>query len=520
MPRILVSWIGDTDLRASRQQEGVGLGPIGQACSARQFDRIFLLTDYPEAEVSGYRKWLKKVVNCHLDIRFTSLSSPMNFGEVYEAARAAVTEVLQAKDPNTELVFHISPGTSAMAAVWIILAKTRFPAELIQSSAKHGVQTTAFPFDIAADFIPDMLRRSDTKLKELSAAEPPEAPEFADIIHRSRAMQRAIAKARYVAPRSVSVLLEGESGTGKELFARAIHKASPRQQKPFVTVNCGAIPAELVESELFGYDKGAFTGASGARAGYFENADGGTLFLDEIGELPLAAQVKLLRALQEGEIQRLGGKQTKKVDVRIVAATNRDLLEEIATGRFRADLFYRLAVAVIKLPPLRQREGDISLLLDRLLGQINNESSTEPGYKHKTLSVGARKLMLRHGWPGNVRELLNTLRRAAIWSEQEEITADDVREALLPEAASARADILDRPLGDDLDLPKLLETVAQHYLRRAMDESAGNKTVAAELVGLPSYQTLSNWLMRYGLAPGTRNASSNVTREGRRRPRG
>jgi len=508
MPTILVSWIGDTDLRASRQQDDAGLGPIGQACSARQFDRIVLLTNYPEKEISVYRKWLKKLVDCRLDIQFKSLSSPMNFGEIYESARTVVGEVLEAEEPDTELVFHISPGTSAMAAVWIILAKTRFPAELIQSSPKHGVQTASVPFDIAADFIPDLLRSSDTKLKQLSAAEPPGAPEFADIIHRSRVMQRAIAKAKYVAPRSVPVLLEGESGTGKELFARAIHKVSPRRERPFVSVNCGAIPAELVESELFGHEKGAFTGATESRPGYFENADGGTLFLDEIGELPLAAQVKLLRALQEGEgeVRRLGGKQIKKVDVRIIAATNRDLLEEIASGRFRADLFYRLAVAVIKLPPLRQREGDISLLLDRLLDQINRESGTEPGYKNKNLSVSARKLMLRHGWPGNVRELLNTLRRAAIWCDGEEIGADDVREALLPENADAEDSVLGQPLGDSCNLQKILDIVARHYLERALEEANGNKTVAAKLIGLPSYQTFSNWLVKYKIKSGTSGA--------------
>jgi DNA-binding NtrC family response regulator len=512
----LVSWIGDTDLRASRQQDDAGLGPIGQACSSRRYDRIVLLTNYPDKEISVYRKWLKRLVDCPLDIQFKSLSSPMNFGEIYESARAAVGEILES--PDKELVFHISPGTSAMAAVWIILAKTRFPAELIQSSAKYGVQTVSVPFDIAADFIPDLLRSSDAKLRQLSAAEPPDAPEFADIIHRSQVMRRVIAKARYVAPRSVPVLLEGASGTGKELFARAIHKASLRREKPFVPVNCGAIPPELVESELFGHEKGAFTGATDSRPGYFENADNGTLFLDEIGELPVAAQVKLLRALQEGEIRRLGAKHAKKVDVRIIAATNRELLEEISCGRFRPDLFYRLAVAVIKLPVLKQREGDITLLVDKFLSQINSESSTEPGYRNKNLSVGARKLMLRHSWPGNVRELLNTLRRAAIWSEGSEITADDVQEALLPETAEARAGILDKPLGDKLDLPNLLETVAQHYLGRAMEEAAGNKTVAAKLVGLPSYQTLSNWLVRYGLSSGTRNASTSPKQGRHKRP--
>jgi len=405
-------------------------------------------------------------------------------------------------------VFHLSPGTPAMAAVWIILAKTRFPAELIESSQKYGVKTASVPFDIAADFIPDLLNTSDRRLTELSTEAPPAAPEFRDIVHRSRVMQRIVQKAQHIAPRSVPVLLEGESGTGKELFARAIHNSSPRKQAPFIAVNCGAIPEELLESELFGYEKGAFTGADKTKPGYFESANSGTLFLDEIGELPLAAQVKLLRALQGGEIRRLGGKDLTKVDIRVVAATNRNLLNEISAGRFRADLFYRLAVAVLKLPPLRDREGDIGLLIDKALQDINAESSSEPAYKNKVISAGARKLMLRHSWPGNVRELLNTLRRAAIWSQSEEIQSEDIQEALLPETSAHRREILDQPLGDGCNLPKILEVVAKHYLQRALEESSGNKTVAATLVGLPSYQTFSNWLDRYGIKSGRARASS------------
>jgi len=503
---ILVSWIGNTDLRAPREEAAVGIGPIAQACVTRNFACVVLLTDYPKEKITEYRTWLKDKVNCPLEVHFCRLSGPTNFGDIYEAAREVLTEVVR-KYSSTELVFHLSPGTPAMAAVWIILAKTRFPAELIESSQKHGVRTASVPFDLAADFIPDLLRSSDRRLADASASTPPESPEFADIIHRSRVMQRAVAKATYVAPRSVPVLLEGESGTGKELFARAIHQASPRSDQPFVPVNCGAIPAELVESELFGHEKGAFTGATEARAGLFENADGGTLFLDEVGELPLAAQVKLLRVLQEAEIRRLGGKSAKKIDVRIIAATNRDLLEEISADRFRADLFYRLAVAVIKLPPLRDREGDIGLLIDRLLEQINVESASEPGYKHKVLSGGARKLLLQHSWPGNVRELLNTLRRAAIWSRSTEIESDDVTEALLPEIGGREPDVLDRPLGDNCSLPNILEEVARHYLARALAEAGGNKTTAAKLVGLSSYQTLTNWLDKYKVRGGNSRAS-------------
>jgi transcriptional regulator with GAF, ATPase, and Fis domain len=506
MSSTLVSWIGNTDLRAPHDEKVVGIGPIAQACSAREFDRVVLLTDYPEQKISEYRKWLKKRLTCPLEIHLRTLSGPTNFGEIYEAARSVVESQLKAGTKNPDLVFHLSPGTPAMASVWIILGKTRFPAELIESSQKYGVRTASVPFDIAADFIPDLLSSSDQKLKQLSAAESPEIPEFADIIHRSRVMARAITKARYVAPRSVPVLLEGESGTGKEMFARSIHAASTRRERPFVAVNCGAIPAELVESELFGHERGAFTGATESRPGYFENADHGTLFLDEVGELPLAAQVKFLRVLQEGEVRRVGGKQAKKVDVRVIAATNRDLIGAITSGQFRADLFYRLAVAVIKLPPLREREGDISLLIDRLLEKVNAESATEPGYKSKLLSGSARKLLMRHQWPGNVRELFNTLCRAAIWCQSDEIRGEDVKEALLPEPPQSSGGILDRKLGDGLNLPEILEVTARHYLERALEESQGNKTVAARLVGLPSYQTFTNWLERYKVRSGKSRA--------------
>jgi transcriptional regulator with PAS, ATPase and Fis domain len=391
-----------------------------------------------------------------------------------------------------------------MAAVWIILGKTRFPAELIESSKDHGVRTASVPFDISADFLPDLLRDADQRLRDAAAEAPPAAPEFGDILHRSPVMARLLARARRAAARDVSVIIEGESGTGKELLARAIHRASLRKDGPFVPVNCGAIPAELVESELFGHEKGAFTGAGAARTGYFEAARGGTLFLDELAELPLAAQVKLLRALQEGQITRLGATAARKVDVRVVAATNRTLTDEIAAGRFREDLFYRLAVALLKLPPLRERAGDLGLLVDALWARVAGEDLPAPGGDHKKLSAGARNVLLGHAWPGNVRELANTLRRAALWSDGPTVTADEMREALLPAASPRRVEVLDRPLGQGLDLQELLGDVARHYLQRAMSEAHDNKTRAAELVGLPSYQTLTNWLEKYGVGPRAR----------------
>jgi transcriptional regulator with PAS, ATPase and Fis domain len=384
-----------------------------------------------------------------------------------------------------------------MAAVWILLGKTRFPAELIESSKEHGVRTASVPFDISADFLPDLLREPDARLRQDSAASPPEAPEFADIIHRSRVMARLVQRARRVAVRDVPVLIEGESGTGKEMLARAIHRASVRRGRDFIAVNCGAIPAALVESELFGHEKGAFTDAKEARRGHFESANHGTLFLDEIGELPAPAQVKLLRVIQEGEVVRVGSSKPIKVDVRIIAATNRTLTQEIAAARFREDLFYRLAVAVLTIPPLRERTGDLSLLIDHLLQQVNREYAGQPAYAEKKLSASARNFLLSHPWPGNVRELLNTLRRAAIWSDSDVISAEDAREAVLPTPTAAKAEILGRPLGKGFSLADLQHEVARHYLTRAMSEAGGNKTKAAELVGLPSYQTLTNWLERY-----------------------
>jgi len=349
--------------------------------------------------------------------------------------------------------------------------------------------------------VPEVYRRADQDLARLSAGVPQEAPEFSDIIHRSPVMRRIVEKAQKVAPRSVPILIEGESGTGKEMLARAIHRASPRRDHPFIAVNCGAVSHELAESEFFGHKKGAFTGATSDRAGYFEAADGGTLFLDEIGELSRELQVKLLRVLQERQVVRVGTTAPLPVDVRIVAATNRTLADEVSAKRFRDDLFFRIAVALIKLPPMRIRKGDFTLLVDHLLYRFNSESAADPAWEEKKLSPSARNLLQRHTWPGNIRELANTLTRAAVWSSGPTITEQDIAEALLelPKLADRVDGILNRPIESGVDLPVLLEEVAKHYLHRALEATAGNKSRAANLLGLSSYQTLTNWMQKYGV---------------------
>jgi len=499
--RVLVAWIGITDLRAPTEEAQVGLGPIANALQVPgTYERVALLDNLPidDARVPVYVDWIKSRTSAVVDHRRVKLRSPTHFGDIYRAAIEVVDGLERL--PAGDLTLHTSPGTPAMTAVWLILGRTRYPrATLIESSREHGVRPVEFPFELSAELIPDLLRGPDADLARQSGAPPPAAPEFAAIVHRSEVMAREIDRARRVALRSVPVLLEGETGTGKELFARAIHSASPRAKGPFVPVNCGALPPELIESILFGHSRGAFTGASADRQGVFEAADGGTLFLDEVGELPLSAQVKLLRVLQEGEVTRVGEAKPRRIDARIIAATHRNLLEGVAARRFREDLFYRLAVAILRLPPLRERKGDLGLIVDHLLDRLNEELAQQPGYTPRRLTPAARNLLLQHPWPGNVRELYNTLLRATLWLDGAKIGVEAIREALLPCATPEQHGLLGRPLGGGFELQEVLDQVSRDYIRRALDEAGGVKSKAAELVGLRSHQRLSNWITRLGL---------------------
>ncbi|MEQ8820128.1 MAG: sigma-54 dependent transcriptional regulator [Sumerlaeia bacterium] len=495
----LFAWIGKTDLNAAAADDGQNLGPIAQAVRWRSFGSVHLLSNYPEPDNARYLEWLKPRSKAELVLHPRTLSSPTAHREIFAAVEDTLRSVLSDQKMRPNLFFHLSPGTPAMASIWLLVGKTAYPATLIESSATHGVREVDFPFELSAEFTATRLQQADIDLITLNLGLAPKAPEFDAILHNSEAMKKVVLKARRVASRTLPVLLLGESGTGKELFARAIHQSSARKNGKFIAVNCGAIPEELVDSELFGHEKGAFTGATQPRTGHVEEAHGGTLFLDEIGELPLHAQVRLLRVLQEHEVTKVGSSRPKKVDFRLIAATHRDLSQDVLAGRFREDLFHRVAVAVLKIPALRERGRDLSLLVDHYLQQINRESKGQPGHVDKKLSAGARNLLLQHSYPGNVRELINILQRAIVWSLGATITVDDIREAILSGPVKASGDVLGRPLGEGLNLNDLIDQVARHYLERAMDETHGNKSQAAKLVGLPSYQTLTNWLKRYGV---------------------
>ncbi len=499
MPNVLFCWLGQTDLNAAAGDPKAGDGPILNVLAKRPFDETVLLSNYDaDSKVDGYLKWLRTKTSAKTVVVHVRLSDPTDHLEIYQAAADAVEKARKRHGKDLQLTFHLSPGTPAMASVWLLLSKSRFPAELVQSSRERGVRSVTLPFEIAVDWPDDALMR-------LGEALPPQVAGFSDILHESAVMRRVVSQAARVAVRSVPVLLEGESGTGKELFARAIHDSSPRKDKPLVTVNCGAIPENLIESELFGHVKGAFTGATDRR-GHFETAAGGTIFLDEIGELPLAAQPRLLRVLQERKVTRVGSSKEIAVDVRVIAATNRDLVEQVANGSFRADLLYRLNVITIKLPPLRERGRDLNLLITWLFDSRRGEMiAAGESVVPKQLGAGALNVLVKHSWPGNVRELINTLTRLLVLGDNETVTPEDVRAALTT-APERRSDaILGRPLGGGFDIRDLLGDVARHYLERAMQEADGNKSLAAELVGLPSYQTLTGWLEKHGVsAPRTR----------------
>ena len=491
----LFAWLGNADIAASRDSAGSPPGPICSAIKALPFSALHLISDHGQTKTDDYVVWLERQTGISATKHFVRLASPTNHEDIYIAARNVLENVANGGNQES-MTFHLSPGTPAMASIWVLLAKTRFPAMLIESSISHGVKAVNIPFELAAEFIPT--ERADELLTRLAQGMPPDSPEFAAIIHRCPVMKRTVSMAHRFAMLQVPVLIQGESGTGKELFARAVHNISSRRSRNFVAVNCGAIPTELVDSELFGHEKGAFSGAVSARAGYFESADGGTIFLDEVGELPLASQVRLLRVLQEREVTRLGATKARPLDVRVISATNRILTDEIRQGRFREDLYHRLAVGVLLLPPLRKREGDLNLLIDALMKQINTEANLTLGQIEKKLDAGARNLLLRHSWPGNVRELQNVLLRAAVFSSSEKVTAQDVAESLAIGMPPEPENIMGRSLDRVISLRDIMAEVASHYLNRAMLTTNGNKTEAARLLGLGSHQNLANWIRKYG----------------------
>jgi DNA-binding NtrC family response regulator len=519
--RVLVQWIGHSDLRAMaaslpaaqraeimQQVKGEppkegDVGPIKTLLNTEEFDEIRLLSNYPVAWNKKFVAWL----GVKAEVVAVDLNKPTDYKAILPIADAELFAIRQRKNwGETQLCLHLSPGTPAMAAVWLLLGKTRYPATFYETFAGKS-WITEVPFDLTIDVIPEIFKNPDTHLQHLASESPSEIEGFEDIAGDTAAIRNAVGRAKRAAMRGVTVLLLGESGTGKEMFAQAIHKTSPRRDKMLLAINCAALSKTLLESELFGHCRGAFTGAEKDRKGAFELVDGGAIFLDEIGECDPETQAKLLRVLQplpgEGPtirtIRRLGDDRDRKVDVRLIAATNKDLHRAIQEGRFREDLYYRLSAITITLPPLRDRKADIPKIAEKLLDQINRQfRAEEPNYRDKSLSGSAIAFVKRHEWPGNVRQLYNVLVQAAVLAEKEILERGDLVAALgeMPEDNRHAAAVLNRPIGDGFDLELYLNDVQRSYLRRAMEDARGVKAKAARLLGMKNYQTLDAQLKR------------------------
>ncbi len=356
-----------------------------------------------------------------------------------------------------------------------------------------------------ASHIPPSRPGAQTEAERVLLRRPDDAPpapvRATAMVFEDPASRALLRRMEQLAPTDTDVLIVGETGTGKELVARHLHDHSRRRHRPFVAVNCGAIAETLVESELFGHEKGAFTGALTAKAGWFEAADGGTLFLDEIGDLPPALQVKLLRVLQEREVVRVGSRRPIPVDVRVITATNVLLEEAVRTGRFRQDLYYRIKVGSLLLPPLRERPGDVLPLVDHFLTLYGART----GRRAARLAPDAVQALLDHGWPGNIRELENVVHNALVTAASDVLTRADFQLALPTNAETAQPCVAETLRGSfnalfELDVPDLFERVNNALIRSAYGYCDGNQVQTAKMLGI-SRNVLRGHLARLGVIP-------------------
>ncbi len=489
MPHRMMCWIGINDLKGAAGDTNPG--PIKSTLEEKksEFSEAILLSNFSEEDNVRYIGWLRQFSEIGIKLEHCDISSPVDYEGIYRVTDRLLQKYSADKQAVSVL---LSPGTPVMQTVWLFITQTRYPeVELLATSREQGVVEVQLPFSISAELIP----LSDQRLTQLAVTSPPDTAKFSDIYSISPVMNELKQKAAILAQRSLPVLLLGETGTGKELFARAIHNSSKRGDKSWRVVNCGAIPHDLIDSKLFGHKKGSFTGADRDQPGLFEEADGGTLFLDEIGELPLVAQVRLLRVLQEGAVTRVGENKERKIDVRIIAATHRNLLDMVAEGTFREDLFYRISIGVLNIPSLKQREGDLGYLADRLLERITQQE----GIQGKRLSPEAKNIILKHGWPGNVRELNNTLLRATIWQNGSVLQAEDLQQALIhQDKPLSNGNILKREIDEGFNIQDLLDQVEAHYVELAW-ESTHQKKMASEMLGYKNWQSFDKRLKRFGI---------------------
>jgi len=493
--RVYFAWIGNTDLAGPKSDNP---GPIAAALRTGEFDAAELLYTGSEspprtAEIESYRAWLEITTAAAIAVHGFPIADPTHTPSIYAAAQVVVERVRSAYGADAERSFHLNSGTSEMMIAWTILGHTQYRARLLMTHKETGLTELRLPFHLSAEFVPpEPLDDHDRILEQRF----PRVREFEApaIVHACEAMRRVVKLAHRCAVSDKPILVEGETGTGKELFARAIHlqhaaaraaRGRTAKEAPFVARNCGGFAEQLIASELFGHVRGAFTGAERDRKGAFELANGGTLFLDEIGELPLHCQASLLRVLADGEVVRVGDETVRRVDVRIIAASNRDLDQEVRAGRFRADLVQRIGVLRLEIPPLRERGGDVDLLATHFIEKANTDLRAM-GLPTSTLGDDARERLRAHSWPQNVRQLANVVTRAVLCARSGTVDAAAIDAALAP---ASRDGLLHRPL--PVDLESLHLDLDRHYLSRALQES-GNSNRAFRRVGFGNLPTFRN----------------------------
>jgi DNA-binding NtrC family response regulator len=518
MKKICLAWIDTHDLNhIARNTRAAGpIIALLQSPHGRDFDELHLLDNksQPLCEYSADYAALLRAKHLGDGVKLAVHEfdiNPSDFDQIYRSVSSLVEKLKKAAGrEEIKFFFHMSPGTSQMSAMWMLLAKTVYPAELYQSfhDRKNNVSSVKIvnlPFDLDFEYKPGLKKKADREVSEYIGG----ATEYEMIIHQSEIMRDMLRRAHKISLHDVPVLILGETGTGKELLANAIHADSERAARPLVTLNCSAIHEETANATLFGWSKGAWTGSAGEGKGLFLENNGGTIFLDEIGDLDIVTQTKLLRVIQQGEVQRVGDGKVFKTDVRLICATHKDLMGLVTEGRFREDLYYRISVFILDLPPLRSRGKDIILIAEKMLERVNETSAKNKrlkGYEPRKLSLDAKNLIMRHRWPGNVRELYNTLQRICVWGDDVLITADELKQYITgagtisgPAAFPENAAVLLPDCSAPIDLDAVTDELRKKYILRALEISGGNRTEASKLLGYRNYQTLTNEMKKLNI---------------------
>jgi len=490
----LLTWLGNRDISNMLNNENAAIATIATHYQ-KPFDRIVILANDNEEHWIRFEDFLKKRMGVlqrpFKDIRVHNahIASPIDYATIAVEAEKWIDRLSKESD---SLRINLTSGTPAMTVLSVLIGKGKANVEFVQSTPSRELLHVDVPIDFGSEYV----KSASKNIAHLAASQPSSQTAFAEITALSKRMQEAVDKARRISASEVPALILGETGTGKEVMASAIHHGSLRASKPLKIVNCGALAPNLVDSTLFGHKKGAFTGADKDYPGLFEQADGGTLFLDEVGELSLDIQVKLLRALQQGEVTRLGDTESIRVDVRVIAATHRDLLQLIEQGEFREDLFYRLAVGIITIPALRHRSEDIPIIVEQLINKINHSAARHPSYISKKVSEKGMKFISEQVWRGNIRELWSTLNRAVLWTDSEVIGEDELVNAVISRPAHSNNCDVSLSYNDRVDIIQLTESYQKSYVEAALKASGNVKKHATQMLGLKDHQTLTNWMKR------------------------